>query len=505
MLSSLSLPEPVSTSVRPTVFLIAILLTQVPPPQAPPPATFRGGTNVVLVDASVVGRDSRDVEDLTSSDFEVLDDGVSVPIASVRHISGWDRSGAEELYPVRTVADEEREAARDDVRLFAIFLDEYHVGRMEPLKVIGPLIDFVRAVPPADLVAVYYPGLSALDIRYTRDRDATIRAIHAFQGRQGIYTPPKYPFEEAHLERPMDIERLRMDVTVSSVMGAIIHLDTLKEGRKSLLLVTQRIADVINIYRTANQSNVAVYTLDPQGLGMGPGRGSQDSLRVLADQTGGRAFVNANDFRRALSHVLDDSGAYYLIGYVSPHPNDGKFHTIGVRVKRPQVSVQARKGYWALTAAQAAQAAVAPVTIPAPVREALDALADSLRPDAGEVRPTGPGAGAPDGSAAAILGPLTLTSESQATSDPGRRRTFSRRERIVLRAEVSSGSSVAVKARLLSRLGQPLTDLPVVGAGGMAQVTLALGNLGPGDYVVEFSVGGSSVRAARYLAFRVVP
>ena len=220
---------------------------------------------------------------------------------------------------------------------------------MEPLKVIGPLTDFVRALPPADLVAVYFPGLSALDIRYTRDREATIRTIHSFQGRLGIYTPPKYPFEENHLARPGNIERLRMDVTVSSVMGAIIHLDTLKEGRKTLLLVTQGIGDVADIYRTANQSNVAVYPIDPRGLGMSAGHGAEDWLRVLADETGGRATVNTNDLRGGLSRVLDDSGGYYLLGYVSPHGDDGKFHTITVRTTRPQVDVRVRKGYWSLT------------------------------------------------------------------------------------------------------------------------------------------------------------
>jgi hypothetical protein len=232
--------------VRLRSILAALLFAQTASPQLPPP-TFRGGTNVVLVDVSVVGRDRRDVEDLTASDFQVLDDGAAVPVTSFRHVTGWDRTGAEELRAVRTVDDEQREAARDDVRLFGIFLDEYHISRMEPLKVIGPLIDFVRALPPADLVAVYFPGLSALDIRYTRDREATIRTIRSFQGRLGIYTPPKYPFEENHLARPGDIERLRMDVTISSVMGAIIHLDTLKEGRKTLLLVTQGVGDVADI------------------------------------------------------------------------------------------------------------------------------------------------------------------------------------------------------------------------------------------------------------------
>jgi len=465
-----------------------------------PPSTFRGGTNVVLVDATVVGRDGRDVEDLGASDFEILDDGTPVPLISVRRISGWDRNGAQELLPIRTAADEEREAARDDVRLVGIFLDEYHIGRFEPLKVVPALVDFVRALPPADLVAIYFPGLSARDIRYTRDREAAIRTIRTFQGRQGIYVPAKYPFEEQHMRHPVDIERVRMQVTVSSIIGAVVHLDTLKEGRKTLLVVSQRLDDVIEMSRAANQSNVAVYTIDPQGLGMSANRAAQDWLRVLAEETGGRAFVDTNNIRGGLSQVLDDFGGYYLLGYVSPRANDGRFHVITARVKRPQVVVHARKGYWALTPAQAAQVAAEPAVVPKPVQDALATLADAMRPDRAE-----PGASAPAASVrdASVLGTPTITAMGTADGDRARL-AFTRTERIVVRAAVEADSSVEISARLLSRLGQTLTVLPVSRRGRSCEVTLALGGLGPGDYVIELSAQKDRVEVSRFAAFRVL-
>ena len=86
-----------------------------------------------------------------------------------------------------------------------------------------------------------------------------------------------------------------------------------------------------------------------------------DTLRQLAEETDGRAIVNRNDLLPAMKQIVRDSSAYYLLGYTSTvAPTDGKFHDIKVRVKRPGVQVRARKGYWALTAADVTRALAPP-------------------------------------------------------------------------------------------------------------------------------------------------
>src|SRR5204862_208892 len=59
------------------------------------------------------------------------------------------------------------------------------------------------------------------------------------------------------------------------------------------------------------------------------------------------AIVNQNDLGRALVQVSRDANAYYLLGFVSSHPSDGKFHKIAIRVKRRGAVVRARAGYLA--------------------------------------------------------------------------------------------------------------------------------------------------------------
>jgi VWFA-related protein len=73
---------------------------------------------------------------------------------------------------------------------------------------------------------------------------------------------------------------------------------------------------------------------------------SQDTLRELAEQTGGIAAVNTNNLDPTFDRIADANSRYYVLGYYPPtHPRDGRFHKIEVRVTRPGLRVEARRGY----------------------------------------------------------------------------------------------------------------------------------------------------------------
>ncbi len=50
-------------------------------------------------------------------------------------------------------------------------------------------------------------------------------------------------------------------------------------------------------------------------------RETQDSLRVLAEETGGIAVVNQNDFDKALKRIDNETSDYYVLGYYSKNPD----------------------------------------------------------------------------------------------------------------------------------------------------------------------------------------
>ena len=67
---------------------------------------------------------------------------------------------------------------------------------------------------------------------------------------------------------------------------------------------------------------------------------------MLADDTGGIAVVNQNDFDKALKRIDAESSDYYVLGYYSSNPDPTqRRRKIEVRVTRANVSVQSRKEY----------------------------------------------------------------------------------------------------------------------------------------------------------------
>src|SRR5262249_45896359 len=158
------------------------------------------------------------------------------------------------------------------------------------------------------------------------------------------------------------------------------------------------------IIEQANRANTSFYPVDPRGLVVfdedivpaspvdsvvAPAtprpevetarlRAREDGLRRLAEGTDGTAIVGTNNIREALRRVVDDLSSYYLLGYYSTGKLDGKFHSITVRVKRPGVTVRARRGYQALRESEIARAGATPRTVGPAVSAAEAAVSTAV-------------------------------------------------------------------------------------------------------------------------------
>ena len=176
--------------------------------------------------------------------------------------------------------------------------------------------------------------------------------------------------------------------TMRSIKNLAEFMGNIHGRRKAMVLVGEgidyNIYDVFNnssasivmddtreAIAAATRANLSVYAIDPRGL-TGPGdelieisgladdapqrlgvassldelRLSQDSLRVISDETGGFATVNRNDFATAFERIVRENSNYYALGYSSTNERrDGRYRKLTVRVTRPGLQVRARKGY----------------------------------------------------------------------------------------------------------------------------------------------------------------
>ncbi len=91
-----------------------------------------------------------------------------------------------------------------------------------------------------------------------------------------------------------------------------------------------------------------------------------DVLTTLALDTGGMRVRGRNDLRPALDAIASEAGTYYLLGYSPLEPFDDSYRTIDVRVRRPGVTVRARRGYLAAKVSPPATAPSGPPPAPTP-------------------------------------------------------------------------------------------------------------------------------------------
>jgi VWFA-related protein len=395
--------------------------------QGQQPPVFRTGVNFVRVDVIVSDKQGQPVKDLKVEDFEIVEDGKvqTIELFKIINTNGYPTAGAEPARPIRSRFDQESEAARDDVRLFVFFLDDYHVRQSNSMRVREMLANFVRTqIGPLDMVAIMYPLSPVTDLGLTRDHEQIIGALRKFEGRKYDYRPRNAAEEKYVYYLPQSIETIRNQVTISAIEGLAIRLGSLREGRKAVIFVSEGFTALLppqlrstmglvspmagenaiedrtrfysemdiqtmmrDVYTAANRNNTAFYTLDPRGLATGEFDISenvntrvdsttltqtQGTLRSLAEETDGRAIINQNDLAKGLKQIVTDSSTYYLLGYNSSSKVDGKFHKVGVKVKRSGVQTRSRNGYWAASEKEAAEAAAPPKPRPpAEVEKAL--------------------------------------------------------------------------------------------------------------------------------------
>jgi VWFA-related protein len=290
-------------------------------------------------------------------------------------------------------------------RVLLIFVDDLH---FEPeysphvRRLVTTLAETL--LHEGDMAAVVSSGPSSIEIQPTYDRK--LIAASASKIRGSAMTPAELFMSLETSQGPGDV-RQRAHLAFYSAYGILAELEKIQNKRKAVLYIstgydfdpfaearkgrdhvlggrfaepTRALLDDENPYfrlpaanadidlfrymreltLTANRANATIFPIDPRGLAGIVDAGqyldqsewrtylqkTQSSLRYLAEETGGFAVVNDNDFVSAFKRIDAETSDYYVLGYYSTNPDTTKrVRTLSVKVDRPGITVSSRRAY----------------------------------------------------------------------------------------------------------------------------------------------------------------
>ena len=369
--------------------------------QQPGAFRFRVDTEVVLVNAVARDKQGKAITDLKSEDFTLLEDGKPQRILSFDSENldttplGPPPAVAQEKpappsAPILTAKDADQ--ALSNKRVMVLFFDLTGMNPDEVQRSVDAARKYLNTrMTAADMIAVASLSSSLrLDQDFTGDRARLLRVLNRFSHAEGqgldngltgdadgieesgnAYTPDETEYNQFNTDRKLE--------ALQSVCQVLAKFNQ----KKSIIYfsggVTQTGIENQTALRAAVnaavKANVAIYTMDSRGLTADPPGGSaasaslrgtamysgagvqnqldknfasQETLVTLAGDTGGKSFLDTNDLGEIFDRVQKDTSVYYVLGYKSSNPlRDGHYRHIQLKVNRPGINLEFRKGYYA--------------------------------------------------------------------------------------------------------------------------------------------------------------
>lgn len=282
--------------------------SQEPSPAAPPEATFKSSSNLVVIPVSVTDSSNRFVLDLQKQDFQIFDDGLEQTIASV---SGEDA----------------------------------------PLS-----------------IGLAFDESGSMDLKLRRSRDAVSQFLKTMSNDDEAFLVEfneKAKVSVPFTSQPQAIETALQNSQPGGLTAMFDAVDTslremkkAKNPRKAIVMISDG-GDNSSHY-TAKQIESLVREADVEIYAMGVfepvfslGLSSEEVsgpklLSELAAQTGGRAFAAtlSSDLPAVAARIAIELRNQYVLAYYPQNPaHDGKYHKVEVKVAQPK-AISPLKAHW---------------------------------------------------------------------------------------------------------------------------------------------------------------
>jgi VWFA-related protein len=424
-----------------TIAIVAFAQTAQAPPapagtapgqsSAPAPAsqgtpTFRVTAREVLLDVLVSDKNGQPVTGLKASDFSVTEEGEAQVIRRVSEHHAMDEAAMSKLasapeLPPNTFSN--YTPVRNTNASIVLLLDAMDSPVEAQMAMREQLIGFLKHMQPGPPVAIFQLDTEMRLIQgFTSDPKVLLAAAQSKRDMPSLAKPTAAPRSYAgdSLYRRTLMENLRggMQMLGRYLAGY--------PGRKSLIWFTGRVPmtrtgmgfgnpfhDGMTVTDSADEtheltdvltvSRVAVYPVDTRGLAIRTvGFTDHADMDLVAKETGGKAYYNANDFTRVIEDVIRTSSSYYTIAYATTNTKwNGELRRIKVTVDQPDLELRHKEGYIASSLDKREQNGIAAIE----KRKAEEAE----QQESGGSESGQPSAGAQEGNAAASNAQLGAT------------------------------------------------------------------------------------------------
>lgn len=324
-----------------------------------PPPQFRAGVAVTRLEVTVLDKRTRaPVIGLTAKDFVIEVNGRVQPIVSLAEV----RVPSAKSDAAPGIVEAARDVTSNELsspRLFVLIMNDALGGRDPFHRATGKAIAnrFVDLLGPEDLVSVIFvrDNRPAQDV--TQDRVLIRRAVEEY--------------------RPMSLDwRMAQPMATLALLRTLEFLRPMSGYRRAVVFITPAVGNEEEEVDTANLkdfadradpfeeigftamsaatkfSHIPVYTFSAQGLQAPTGRdiaslrpgepGSPlrqfdahvETLRTIADLTGGRATVGTNTPADRVPAMFNELSSYYALAYEQTDPADGRLRRLDVQVTR---------------------------------------------------------------------------------------------------------------------------------------------------------------------------
>jgi VWFA-related protein len=369
-------------------------------------------TNVQRVLTNVVVRDKKTgelIKGLKASDFTIVEDKKPQRLVSVDY-ENVDQIAAASLQekgtvsgtagPKKSIADiinrnfASAPEEYKDHRMIVMFFDLSSMQPEDITRAVDSAKDYInKQMQPADVVAsLSLVSSPTVDQDFTSDKDALLKAVSKYDGTdstgfaggsEGGDSSSDSDDSNSFTADDSEFNALNTDRQLYAIRTICKSIEKV-EQKKSMLyfsggLTKQGIENQASLRAATNEcakSNTAIYAVDTRGLqalnavgdaSQGSKRGtaaysgasmqgqlnsnfsSQESLGTLASDTGGKLFVDSNDFGTAFKQVQHDTEAYYILTYQSTnHATDGAYRHLSISLaNHPEAKLEYRQGYYA--------------------------------------------------------------------------------------------------------------------------------------------------------------